>query len=919
MPGDPLYGRAAELERAASGLDAVARGEHRLLLALGEAGIGKTRLLAEVASQARADGFVVLEGRATELERAAPLLPVLDAIEPHLAGLDLGAELAPDRLALLAGVLPGLGGGQAQEDSGGERWRLYRALAELLPLIGRGRPLLILIDDVHWSDPATEELLAHLIRRPPCDSLLIALGLRPSPAAERLRVAERASSAIGLVDIELWPLRRSSAEPLLAEIADAAERDRLFAASGGNPLLLGELVRGGGRAEIPSGIVAAVQAEVEGLTPDARALLEAAAVAGDPFDLDLASAVAELSGGDALAALDLLADRQLIRAGNRPRQFCFRHPVVRSAIHEGLGAGALLALHAATAAELERIDAPLPAQARHLAHTASPGDTKAAATLAGAAAAVRSQAPEVAADWLLAARRAAPGEVELTVLVETLVEAGRLTEALDAIDRGASGGEAASLALAGASIERLLGRHEAAQGRLLRAHSGAESDPAARARIAADLAVAAYQRGEYMEIGEWAQRIGPESTAGAVSAVVAILRTIGNVFAGNSEAGAGELDGALEALERADDEQLAELAEPAMALSWGLLALERLPEGLATAQRIAAAATRAGNPLASLTHQFAAVLALGLLGRMSEAEPLADEAEQAARVSGVAPLLQWILWLRGWVLMERGDLDAALDAVQESVELAAEMDDSASTVVARTVFGAVLGARGEPERARELLAAYELDSGWICRWAPFLVESDLAAGDLEAAQTHAERAASLAPETGMAGARAASARAQALATLADDRPEAAAQFALRAIEEAEEAGTMLEAARARLVAGRALVRGDRQAGIEQLKAAARGGADCGARRVEDEARRELRRAGVRLGRGGPRAPGSEGLDALSPRELEIAQLVGEGLTNREIGARLFLSEKTIETHLTHVFQKLGLRSRTQVAAMVANT
>lgn len=239
MPGDALYGRTAELEAALQGLDAAARGERRLLLVLGEAGIGKTRLLSEVRARAETERFLVLEGRATELEREAPLLPLLDAIEPHLSPT-LRAELAPDRLALLGGVIPGLRAGPSGEDPGGERWRLYRALAELLPLIAAGRPLLLLIDDVHWADPASQELLAHLIRRPPGDSLLLALGLRPGSVAERLRVASRASSAIALVECELAPLPRAAAEPLLIEIADQDKRDRVFAASGGNPLLLGE-------------------------------------------------------------------------------------------------------------------------------------------------------------------------------------------------------------------------------------------------------------------------------------------------------------------------------------------------------------------------------------------------------------------------------------------------------------------------------------------------------------------------------------------------------------------------------------------------------------------------------------------------------------------------------------------------------
>jgi DNA-binding NarL/FixJ family response regulator len=169
----------------------------------------------------------------------------------------------------------------------------------------------------------------------------------------------------------------------------------------------------------------------------------------------------------------------------------------------------------------------------------------------------------------------------------------------------------------------------------------------------------------------------------------------------------------------------------------------------------------------------------------------------------------------------------------------------------------------------------------------------------------------------MAGARAAAGRAQALVALADGDAPRAATLALAAAQEATAAGAMLEAARDRLVAGRALLAGDRDAGIAQLLAAGEQATRCGAPRVEDEARRALRRAGVRVGRGGRRATGTEGLAALSRREREIAELVAQGLTNREIGARLYLSEKTIETHLTRLFQKLGLRSRAQVAAEVA--
>jgi DNA-binding NarL/FixJ family response regulator len=302
---------------------------------------------------------------------------------------------------------------------------------------------------------------------------------------------------------------------------------------------------------------------------------------------------------------------------------------------------------------------------------------------------------------------------------------------------------------------------------------------------------------------------------------------------------------------------------------------------------------------------------------MTEAEPAADAAEQAARVSANPQILQWALWLRAWVLMERGQIDAAFAAATESVTLSSELDDSASGIVARAVLGAILAAREEPARGRELLAAYDIDPGWICRWAPLLVECDLALDDLAAAGEHATRAAALAPGTGMAGARAAAGRAQALVALAQGDAASAAALALRAVAEAASAGAALEVARSRLVAGRALLAADRSAAIAELTAAGDEAARCGAPRVADQARQELRRAGVRVGGGGRRAAGSAGVASLSRREREIANLVADGLTNREIGSRLYLSEKTIETHLTRVFQKLGLRSRTQVAATLA--
>src|SRR3954469_5359882 len=124
MSGGGLYGREGELEAIAGALDAVARGERRLLPVRGEAGIGKTRLLAELRERAATQRFVVLEGRATELERDVPFLPVVDAIEPRLPGADALAALGSERLAQIAQVLANVPADSVDaRGSGSERWR----------------------------------------------------------------------------------------------------------------------------------------------------------------------------------------------------------------------------------------------------------------------------------------------------------------------------------------------------------------------------------------------------------------------------------------------------------------------------------------------------------------------------------------------------------------------------------------------------------------------------------------------------------------------------------------------------------------------------------------------------------------------------------------------------------------------------
>jgi len=891
VSGTALVGRDAELDAIDRLIEAAARGESSLLLVRGEAGIGKTRLLDRLSHRAAERRFAVLRGRATELESDVPFAAVVEALEPL------------DDVALATPASPA------------ERWRLHRGLRERLDALPGGHPFALVLDDVHWADPATLELLEHLMRRPPERPHLLVAALRPGDVAERL-LAIRPAAAL-----DLGPLAREAAEPLLAGLVDPNERERMFTQSGGNPLLLEELASAGPGAEAPGGIVAAIGAERAALPAPARMLLDGAAIVGDPFDLDLAAAAGGLDADQALTGLDALVERGLVRPDDIPRRFVFRHPVVRSAVHAAVPAGEEIAAHVRAARALEAAGAALPARARHLAHAAAPGDAESAATLRAAAALVRPQAPAIAADWLVAARRADPrlGADGQLALAETMVEAGRLEAALAVVDEAAVADGAADrehrvgLAVAGATVERLLGRHEAGSRRLERVLDEAPGS----GLLMAHLAISAYELGAAEETAAWAQRARASDADRLVHAAAAAMLAPAHAFAGRADAARAEGDAAVEAVDRASDAELAGAGELLTAVAWGLLAVERFVDVLSVARRSALVIRATGNGPAAIALDVAAISALGLLGRIEEAVAAADEAEQAARVTGNDQAVQWALWMHAWALLERGDLDAALAAAEGSVDLAQRLDDSALTTIARAVLGAVLVARGEPARGRPLLDAYDLEPGWRCRWTPPLVEADLALGDASAAAAHADQATALAESTPLAGPRAAAGRAQALVALARGETARAVELAGAAVADAERVDGALDVARARLIAGRALAASDRDGALRELAAAEHVAATAGAARVRDEALQEQRRLGRRVGRGGERGRAGGGVGALSPRECEVAGLVADGRTNREIAARLFLSEKTIETVLSRVFRKLGVRSRAEVAARVA--
>ena len=246
---EQFVGRTAELGLLKKALVELERGRPGALELAGEPGIGKTRLLAELGARADRSGLLVLSGRASELERDLPFSVFVDALDEYVQSLEPSRldALDDETRAQLAHVLPSLpsrgsGNGVAPQQ---ERYRAHRAVCRLLEELAGTQPLVLLLDDLHWADAGSLELLGSLLRRPPAAAVLTAITVRPRQLPDRLAVAlERAQRAGTMTRLELGALSPDEARQLLGKDVSGA----LYAESGGNPFYLEQLGRWSGRA-----------------------------------------------------------------------------------------------------------------------------------------------------------------------------------------------------------------------------------------------------------------------------------------------------------------------------------------------------------------------------------------------------------------------------------------------------------------------------------------------------------------------------------------------------------------------------------------------------------------------------------------------------------------------------------------------
>lgn len=921
MP-QPLVGRAAELDRLVALLAAP---EARFAIVDGEPGIGKSRLTGEFARIAAARGRVVLTGRATEFERTVPYGIVLDATA---AVPDDRGDLRP-----LFTVLT-----EADGDSDGiGRHQRHRRLRALLTGLARPAGAVLVLDDVHWADDASADLLGYLLRHPPGGPVTVVLACRTGQCPPRLAEA-LAHHLPSPMRLTLGPITAADVDSWLPA-EPPARRRLLHQLSAGNPLCLellagasaqhlGALRRGENPDEpIGSALRSTIAAEVGGLTGAERLTLHAAAVIGANLGPGAVSATAALDPARTAEALDALVARDLLRQAGGTLDF--RHPLVRAVAYWTSGPAWRLDAHHRAASHLRATGAPLPVRAQHIAKGIQPGDEESAGVLADAARATMDVAPATSVAWLRAALTAlpapAPRRDELRLLLaKALGVTGRFDEARAMLREliAAPGAYRSAGVEHLASLERLGGRHDLAS-KLLTAelrNSGAAG--AAEAMLRLELAANKMMAGRWNAAARDAGRAIERARGGGHHGIAAAAHTVlagcematAPPIAARARIGAAGLS--IDALD--DDEVRDELGAVALQ-AWMEVSVDRLADGLAHADRGIEIGRRFGR--VHVLPQLYSVRAfiLGTIGRVADALRDAEEAEEIARwqrnaesiVLASAVRLRPLLWVSGpdavHAALERMHGAAPVRSRHYQAIVAMHLaqaylavDDHAACQRLLTdpeVFRCLGPAESTPLTLRAISVGTH---GWV---------HPAGDGGPAAAEVHGwlARATAVADELparlGMVGI------AGAVLALARSHPAEAAGLATPAVTRLTRAGLPVHEGEARMLLAEAqFATGDAPGAREQLGRAKRLFTAAGALWLTAQADRAQRSFAARAPRRRTDEPG-----LLSAREREVAELVAQGLTNLQIAAALVLSPRTVESHVTRIIGKLGVPSRAAVA------
>jgi DNA-binding CsgD family transcriptional regulator len=951
-----FVGRQAECEVIERALARLANGGSQVIELTGDPGIGKTRLLAELARRAGERGFLVLEGRAQHSGGRVPFYALADALDDHLAGLDAGVREA-DR-DVLSSIFPSLRRpGLENASLVFERYRLFRAVRALLESLASPE-LVLLLDDMQWADEDTAELLAQLLRQPPRRPVLLALAYRCRQAPARLRAAVAAARGdYPPACLSLGPLSEAEAEAMLRGRGSRSWRRAVYQASGGNPFYLDALARraqeegpadhgepgGAAGGELPPAVAVALIDELLALSAAGQLAARSAAVIGDPFCVTSVGQVSGLDPDDAAAAIDELATADLIRPIEPTRLFAFRHAIVRSAVYESANPAWRAGAHGQAAAALRHCGASLTAQAYHIERAAEFGDLRAVGLLAEAASTIQPQAPGTAAQWLEAALRLLPAdagtEQQRTALLLRLAlalgAAGHPRESRDALHTvlGQLGSDQPDRRVEAvtfcALMERQLSRHEEGKALLLAELSAmTDHDTAAAATLKFELGSGELAAGDPAAAGRWAQdALGTAERRGPPGLRAAVLGLLAKAEAISSDTGSAvaHVTAAASLLDGMLDGELEQRPDAALLVGWGEFFLDRPRSALRHFDRGLAVVHRSGRAVAVAPLLIGRILALRATGRLAEASTAAEDAVEMAALSGHDEHRTAALALRSWVATWTGDLETARSAAAVAAEQWPRHPRGwRAFLAARTLSDARL-AMGDPEGCLALATSAAVTeppdaADWArVGWYELLTRAELAAGHPPAAVRWADAAVATARKRDLPGCTGLALLARAQALTATGGPGASG-FAAAARDALTDAGMVLDAARAALVSASALAaHGDRDQAAAQARAAQSVFESCGAGPFARKAASVRRRIAARGSRGRPARDNPAGrtvLSGLTRREQQVASLVSQGLTNRRIAQRLHVTDKTIEMHLSNIFAKLGVSSRTETAAAV---
>ena len=914
-----MLGRTRELEIGVAELDSVVTGgAGRCLVIEGEPGLGKTTLMAELAARATALGFRELRCAGVQSQSGIGFAGLHELIYPLLGH----AERLPSRQRRAVLTAFGIDDGPPPE-----RLLINLAVLGLIEEASQEQPLVLVIDDAQWLDPSTQDVLTFVGRRLANAATLMLCAVRPDTEGQPQHLKD-------LPRLQLDTLDAASAATLLDQVIndtalahlDESTRSRILADASGNPLAVVELataVADDGVVEHPLSdaplpttrrIENAFLGQLACLTEEEQTLLLLVATAGTLTALELARAATTLGVGD--RALGTLHSCGLMKM--HADRIEVRHPLIRSAAYGAANLPTRAAAHRALAAALE-------SRTRAVWHTAAATygpDEAVAAELDNAAAAATATGAH--AEAVAALRRAAALSPEqddkvrrLTAAAESARLAGQGATARQIIDEATALHPAAHEAVQLEITRYVLAAMGGAPGRTaVELVEQAErftsvTDPRVRYGQGFLLAAASIRWQMYGQIdqdrdviAEGLRRAQCAEVADPVTEkTVAAMLVIAEASVNHRQRASAF---ATQVKSLLDDFHTDPLLLSAIALAseytWNLdAAIDGWSALLACAATVSSPVHESDGLRGRAQFQVHT-------GGLREAQVSADAAIRLAEGADLAGEAAAAAATLGRVLAWRGDFAAAEAAIAKGYDYLGGDPDVVWNAHLHWASGLAALTAGDAAKAvadLSRLAAHPQMELWA---VGDLTQAAIAAGQPHLARPAVERALDEAAHIDSPFLAMLAQRCQ--AELSADSADAEAGF-VTAIAEGANSSATLELARTQLAFGQWLRRRRRIiASREYLASAANIFGASGARPWTDIANAELRAAGVTAGA----ATSTSAAESLTAQELHIAQLAADGLTNREIADRIYLSHRTVAAHLYHVFPKLGVTTRSQLGA-----